>query len=114
MNLDSAVLYSNNINTAAAFYRDVIGLELEYQQGEKYVSFMFENGVRLGIKKAVEEREIPGAQTIFIGVDNAAATYEKYQKLGVDFHKQLATQSWGIEFAIYDPDRNKVEFLERS
>ena len=71
MDLDSTVLYSNNIEEVTKFYQDVVGLELDYRQGDKFVSFKFSNGVRLGIKKAVENREKPGAQTFFIGVDDA-------------------------------------------
>jgi len=56
MNLDSAVFYTNDIERAVQFYRDILGFTIEYQQGEKYVSFIFPNNARLGIKKKVEER----------------------------------------------------------
>ena len=55
MNMDSAVLYTNGIDTIVKFYEDVIGLKKEYQQRNEFVSFIFPNGARLGIKKAVEE-----------------------------------------------------------
>lgn len=113
MKLDSVVLYSNDIEKVTDFYKNVVGLEIDYRQGDKFVSFKFSNGVRLGIKKAVEEREIPGAQTFFIGVDDAEAIYEELKKKKVDFHKKLTVETWGTEFAILDPDKNKVEFLQR-
>jgi predicted enzyme related to lactoylglutathione lyase len=114
MNIDSAVFYSNNIVRVIKFYRDIIGLELEYQQGEKYVSFLFANGVRLGIKRAVEEREIPGAQTVFIGVNDAEKIYKEMQSKKLDFHKHLSyMKGYGHNFAVYDPDKNKVEFIQR-
>lgn len=31
----------------------------------------------------------------------------------VEFYKELTEESWGIEFAILDPDENKVEFVQR-
>jgi len=113
MKLDSTVIYSNDIEESVKFYRDIIGLELDYQQGDKFASFKFSNGVRLGIKKAVEEREKPGAQTFFIGVDNANEVYEKMKGKKLSFYKELTIEFWGTEFAILDPDGNKVEFLQR-
>lgn len=113
MKLDSAVLYSNDIEAVTKFYKDVIGLELDYRRRDQFVSFKFSNGVRLGIKKAIEKREKPGAQTFFIGVDNVKEIYEKMKKKNVNFYKELTEQSWGTEFAILDPDKNKVEFLQR-
>lgn len=114
MKLDGAVLYSNNIEKVTKFYQDVIGLELDYRQGDKFVSFKFSNGVRLGIKKAVEKREKPGAQTFFIGVDDAKSEYAEMKKKGIKFYKELTVEPWAIEFAILDPDKNKVEFLQRT
>ncbi len=114
MKLDSAVLYTNDVGKAIEFYRDFVGLELDYQQEGKFASFRFENGVRLVIKKAVEEREKPGSQTIFIQVDNVEELYEKFKLDGAKFYKELKTEKWATEFAILDPDRNKVEFLKRN
>lgn len=115
MDIDSAVFYSNDIEKVVEFYRDVIRLELEYQQDNKYVSFLFSNGVRLGIKRAVEEREIPGAQTVFIAIDDAEKVYKEMQSKKVDFHKPLSyMKGYGHNFAIYDPDKNKVEFIQRN
>jgi predicted enzyme related to lactoylglutathione lyase len=115
MKIDSAVFYTNDIPKVTQFYQEVIGLNLEYQQVDKYVSFLFDNGVRLGIKRAVEEREKPGAQTVFIGVEDAETAYKRYQGLGADFHKPLSfMEGYGHSFAIYDPDKNKVEFIQRA
>ncbi len=114
MNIDSAVFYSHNVEDAIMFYRDIIGLELEYRQGEKYVSFLFKNGVRLGIKRAVEEREIPGAQTVFIATEDIESLYESLQERGVEITKDLQhSDGFGQNFSILDPDKNKVQFVKR-
>lgn len=112
MNLDSAIFYSKDIEKVIPFYRDIIGLKLEYQQGEKYVSFLFANGVRLGIKKYAEEREVPGTQTIFIGIDDINRIYEDL-KSKAEIYKDLQEHSWGKEFSILDSDGNKVMFIQR-
>lgn len=114
MNIDSAVFYSNDIEKVILFYREIVGLELEYQQGDKYVSFLFTNGVRLGIKRAIEEREIPGAQTGFIATDDIEELYSKLQKENVEIIKELQyNEGFGQNFSILDPDKNKVQFVKR-
>ena len=54
---DLMSLYTNDIDKIIDFYTYQIGLELEYRSGDKYASFLFDNGVRLGIKKAAEKIE---------------------------------------------------------
>lgn len=112
-NLDSTVLYATDIPKIVDYYTNKIGLKLEYQQGEKYASFTFDNGVRLGIKKASEEREIPGSQTFFIAVNDAKIEYENAKQKGLKVYKELTDEPWGIEFSVLDPDGNKIEFLQR-
>lgn len=114
MNIDSAVFYSKDINRVVDFYQNVIGLELEYQQSDTYVSFLFANNVRLGIKRAIEEREVSGAQTVFIAVDDIETLYARLQKENAEIIKELQhTESFGLNFSILDPDKNKVQFVKR-
>lgn len=128
MNLDSAVFYTNDLNKVIEFYRDVLGFEVEYIQDGRFVSFIFPNGAKLGIKQKVEEREIPGAQTVFISVDNIKGLYEELKKRTlvlpheegtivmpqIIFAKELVEQDWGTNFSILDPDDNKVLFVEHA
>lgn len=115
MNLDSAVFYSNDIAKVVTFYRDILGFTVEYQQEDKYVSFIFPNGARLGIKKRIEEREIPGAQTVFIAPDqDITLLYEDLKQKGAPIYKELVDQAWGKNFSILDPDKNKVQFIEKT
>jgi len=107
------VFYTNSIETVVNFYKDVLGFNLEYQQEDKFVSFIFPNGARLGIKKAKEEREKPGFQTVFIGVRNIENIYQELKDKGVTILKELVKLSYGKEFSILDPDKNKIEFIER-
>lgn len=113
MKLDSAVLYTNDVQKVVEFYGDVLGLEIDYREGGKYVQFKFSNGVGLGIKKAVEVREIPGSQTIFLVSEDIEGYYKRMKEAKVTFVKKLSSESWGKRFSIYDPDKNKVEFIQR-
>lgn len=114
MNLDSAVFYTNDIERAVQFYRDTLDFIIEYQQGDKYISFIFPNGARLGIKKKAEERELPGAQTVFISVEQGIKNlYESLKQKNLPIYKELVVQGWGKNFSILDPDKNKIQFIER-
>ncbi len=112
MNLDSAIFYSHDINKVIPFYRDTLNFTVDYQLGDKFISFIFPNGGRLGIKKQREPREIPGHQTIFISIENIEEYYEQL-KSKVEIFKELTEESWGKEFSILDVDKNKVLFIER-
>jgi len=112
MDLDSAILYTNDVSKIRKFYEDVVGLRCEYQDQDNYVSFIFPNGAKLGINKSVlTEREKPGGQTVFIRVTDMASQKEKYEQLGYTFYEPYVEYDWGKYFAILDPDGNKVGFI---
>jgi catechol 2,3-dioxygenase-like lactoylglutathione lyase family enzyme len=114
MKLDSVIFYSQDIEVVIPFYRDVLGLELIEQQGDKFVKFRFENNVELGIKRAVEPREVPGTQTFFAESRDIQTDYDKCKSANARFGKELAHQPWGDEFSILDADGNKVLFIQRN
>ena len=114
MKLDSVIFFTNNLNQSVHFYVEVIGLELEYQQGDAYASLLFENGVRLGIKSPTDIRETPGSQTLFIKTGNISILYQSIQDKGVDIYTELKQKDYGSEFSILDPDGNKVLFIKRT
>lgn len=112
MDLDSAIFYSHNIEKVIPLYRDVLNFTIDYNREGQFVSFIFPNGGRLGIKKQREEREIPGHQTIFIAVKDIETYYQQLRSK-VTMYKELTQEPWGKEFSILDADENKVLFIER-
>lgn len=114
MILDAVCFYTNNLEKAVDFYQNTLQLKLQFKKEDKIAFFQFENQTRLAIKKAVETREVPGKQTLFAQTDNAAKDYHKLKEKGVPFHKHLVKEPWGEEFAILDPDGNKIEFTQRN
>jgi predicted enzyme related to lactoylglutathione lyase len=112
LDLDSAILYTTDINRIREFYEKIIGLKFEYQDRDHYVSFIFPNGAKLGINKSTLPREIPGVQTFFLRVDDIKQQYEKYKKLEFEIYEPYQVYDWGIYFAILDPDRNKIGFIQ--
>lgn len=114
MKLDSAVFYSNDIDKIVSFYKDILGFVVEYQQGDKYISFIFPNDARLGIKRKAEGREKPGAQTVLVSLENGIEIlYESLKQKNISIYKELVIQDWGKNFSILDPDGNKVQFVEK-
>ena len=112
MKLHSAVFYTNNIDEVERFYNKTLGLEIEYRSGNKFISLIFPNKVRLGIKKASEDREVPGKQTIFIEVKDIDNWYAKAKDLKLNILKELTEESWATNFSVLDPDKNKVQFIQ--
>ncbi len=113
LKLDSAILYTKDIKRIRDFYEKIIGLEFHYQDEERFVSFHFANGVNLGIRlEKVDTRELAGYQTIFIQPENIQEEFERLKSLDVEFRDELKEYDWGICFTVYDPDGNKLLFVE--
>jgi len=112
MKLDSVIFYTNNLGKAVSFYCDKVGLEVDYIQEDRFASFKFKNG-KLGIKKAKEEREMPGYQTVFIEVENIEEVYNQFKAKGINFRKELIKEDWGTNFSFLDPDGNKPQFISK-
>jgi predicted enzyme related to lactoylglutathione lyase len=110
MKLHSAVFYTKDINAIAEFYEIKLGFKAEYRDGDKFISFLIGDNGRLAIKKQVEQREVPGHQTVFIEVDDAEELYQRAKANGLDILKSLTVEKWATEFTILDPDGNKVLF----
>lgn len=110
--LDAVIFYTKDLDTSVKFYTEQIGLKLEYKTKDKYASFLFDNNVKLGIKKASEEREVPGSQTFFLSVKDAKVEYEIAKQKGLNIRKKLTEEQWALEFSVLDPDGNKIEFVQ--
>ena len=109
MKLAYAIFYSPDVLKVSAFYTDTLGLTKAFGD-EDFVAFTVGDSL-LGIKKATEEREIPGSQTVIVSVEDIASWNEKMKNAGVQFSKELSEESWGKNFSILDPDGNKIEFV---
>lgn len=112
--LDSAIFYTNKFTQVVEFYKDFIGFEVDKIVEGKFVSFWIDKKTRLGIKKATEEREKPGSQTILISNNKIDLAFQFFKTSNAKFYKELTVEPWGIKFSILDPDGNKLEFLQRT
>jgi predicted enzyme related to lactoylglutathione lyase len=112
MKLDSAIFYTVDLERSVEFYKDIVGLDLDFHTEGKFAAFRFEGGVKLGIKQKVEEREVPGMQSIIIEYDDLEAKYNEI-KDNVEIYKPLHEESFGMNFSFLDLDGNKVVFMNR-
>ncbi len=113
MDFDSAVFYTNDLDKVMDFYKNTLGVTLEFKNEDRYVSFVFPNGARLGIKKKTADREISGAQTVIFSVEKDIEKLFDSLKKKAPIYKELLTYEWGKNFSILNPDQNKVEFVQR-
>ena len=114
MLFDSTIFFTRDLDRIVAFYRDELGFEFEYLLANRFASFTFANDVHLGIKVPTEEREVPGHQTIFISVPDPAGLEQAFKDKGIPISHPLRDQDWATNFAILDPDGNKVLFCRKS
>lgn len=113
MELDSAIVYTNDLDASILFYQDVVGLELAYRHDDSYASFLFTNNSQLGIKRASDAREMPGYQTVIVKTGNVRYLHKTFKTRGIDVSKLIA-EDWGERFKVFDPDGNKIEFCQRA
>lgn len=107
MKLTSVIFYTKNIEAVKDFYLTVFKLKIDIDT-PNYISFDLGNGITLGIKLSSEPREIPGSQTMYLTVEDVEESFDKFKSLNCKFAKELTKETWAYEFAIYDPDKNKI------
>ncbi len=112
MKLAYGIFYTNNVDSIGKFYRETMNWELAFGD-EKFLAFKIGEAL-LGIKLKEHEREIPGHQTVIIEVDDVDTLYKSLRSKGVPIYKEITEESWGKNFAILDPDGNKIEFLKKT
>ena len=106
------ILGVTDLPKSVAFYRDVLGLEL---QGEIPGGFAFfkAGGVTLALSKVhADPKNSPhlvGASEVVFGVDDVAAAYEALRDRGVGFAggpRPVAGPNWAANFT--DPDGHRL------
>lgn len=95
--------------TAAEYYRDKLGFELEFLWGEPPVYA----GVRLGQASIhfSDGKPSPNGFWVYCVVDNVDELFEWYQENGIDIVDQPQTHPWGMrEFNIQDLNGYRLRF----
>ena len=114
MRLASIRIFVDDVETAAAFYENVVGLE---RAGAAPTAVLFGHSPSILVEAADDEARREGLLGRFTGVafetDDAAALYADLQARGVPLHGPPETQSWGgILLFAQDPSGNTISFVQ--
>jgi catechol 2,3-dioxygenase-like lactoylglutathione lyase family enzyme len=114
----TACIFVTEFDRALAFYRDVLGFEVEYTYGEPaFWGEIVRDGARLNLRHVDTSpwkagmREAEQLLSAYVLTTDAKALFVEYQALDVDFHERLQRKPWGNnEFVVRDPDGNLILF----
>lgn len=122
MKLTHSCIITQNVQTLAAFYKEVLQIEPQFY-GDDYVEFPTGIGVlSIFSLNAHEELAKDSAKPasnrcleLEFNVDNVDDDYNRLQQLRVEMVKHLTTQPWGNRsFYFRDPDGNLINFYSRT
>jgi predicted enzyme related to lactoylglutathione lyase len=111
MELIGPIFYSDHFKDTVSFYKQ-LGLTMTNLDDNKFASFEFQDGHRLGIKAAIEPREIAGSQTVMVKISAIDELYKDARNQKWKITYELSNEAWGKTFIIADPDNNRIEFIE--
>lgn len=109
MKISYVNVFVRDLARAIEFYRDRLGLDLEFASNEHGYASLSAGGVRLGLAvPGPDQLELAGRHTgVGLEVDDLSAEHRRLLELGVEFTMPPAEQPWGGFMAlIADPDGN--------
>lgn len=115
MNIAYVNIFVSDLDRSVAFYRDALGLELEFASQEHGYASLSAGPVRLGLAvPGPEEAKLIGRHTgVGWNMSDLEAEHERLAGLGVTFPMPPARQPWGGFMALMaDPDGN-VFYLDQ-
>ena len=107
------VMYVDDIEKCAAFYRDVLGIPIDYAV-EGWTQFQ-SNGAALVLHPRLEHQKAQagdGAVHVTFRVNDLDAEYERLNKHGVKFIAPPATAAFGKHTTLLDPENNPIDLIE--
>jgi catechol 2,3-dioxygenase-like lactoylglutathione lyase family enzyme len=104
--------YVSDLNRAARFYEEVLGLEKKYEFSS-YVGFEC-GGVEIGLISRPEGRgQHNESFAVELLVSNVQDVYDRLKAKGVNFIRELHEETWGGKQAAFeDPDGNVLEITQ--
>lgn len=99
-------LPADDVPAAVAYYRDVFGFEVNYQQDD--LGVMDRDDVRLLLIARTKRHGIGSA---YVYVKDADALYAELVAKGAGVQGEPVSQPWGLrEFPVLDPEGNEITF----
>lgn len=112
-----AQVFVRDIDAATAWYRDVLGFDVDYSYGEPpFYAQVRRCAVMLNLRYTASspwasdpaEEDLLAAR---IEVDDVKALFLEVRDDGATFHQALRTEPWGqVTFVVRDPDGNLISF----
>src|SRR5207247_10124658 len=111
LTVEGIVLYSEDLDRARAFYRDVLGLPLLLDEG--HVIHFDAGTIRLAIHRCPpgQRREAPEGFLVF-GVEDLAVVHEALRLRGSEFLGPPANRPYGRVAFLHDPARPEIRLLQ--
>lgn len=114
----------SNIDTAVAFYTEMLGFQVEMHPGPGFAS-LSRGVLRLllnqpgagGAGATMPDGQVPtpgGWNRIQIEVDDLAATVDRLNRAGCRFRNTIVTGRGGKQILLDDPSGNPIELFEPS
>ena len=114
LKIHSVMIGTEDLQRLAAFYRDVMGLKPEMEDGS-FVVFQGEGGAQLalGAHSEVKGRaKDPDRVIVDFDVDDCQAEYERLKAQGVEFIRPPGQDEGAIIATLSDPDGNLLQLFQ--
>ncbi len=103
-------IHVSDLDRAVAFYRDVLGFELQFSDASFNYARFDVAGMRFGVASGGDAPRDPKVEVftgISISVDDVDAAYAEMKAKGVRFTMEPSRQPWGGYMGMFaDPDGN--------
>jgi len=114
LKIHSVMIGTEDLPRLAAFYRDVMGLKAEMEDGS-FVVFAGEGGAQLalGVHSEVKGRaKDPDRLIVDFQVDDCQAEYERLKAKGAEFTRPPSQDEGFIVATFLDPDGNTLQLFQ--
>lgn len=111
--LQNAYYVTSDMERAVGFYRDALGLDLMFQDGEKWTQFKA-GGVNFAMASDDEAPEGAVGATVVFEVDDIAAMTASIREAGGDILGERDMADHGKTLTFRDPDGNLVQLYQRA
>lgn len=99
----------DDVPAGVAYYRDVLGFKVNYQQHD--IGVMDRDAV--GILLVARTERHGGIGSCYVYVDNADVLHAELVAAGANVQGEPVSQPWGLrEFQVLDPEGNRISFGE--
>jgi lactoylglutathione lyase len=107
------VIYVNDIEKSTAFYRDILGIPLDYAV-EGWTQFKSQGAALVLHPKLEYQRQQESGTTVHITfrLDDLEAEYARLTAQSVQFLAPPARTNFGWHVTLVDPDGNHVDLIE--